>query len=284
MVSETSEIKKAKIFGVVVLAVLAAVYVLIGVILLPSMKSETAVDMNLTLQEASEAAAASEDSAVAPAGESSPAAAPESSGLSLVSGGMPDMKMGELAPPERGRDGKLPVLSIADAVAKAEGPLRALNRHYDKRYPSFKQFGVDWASYGDLRKLDQEFMRDKDPVKFVRGLAKSKNFPAMVKKYAQDPAIQAFVMDAVKTLPADVKSAATHYATQYSKSDSAIAKLGSNVLGSLGLPTGLFSGGAKEPVDAKHVMESLQKSNPALDKFMENPEAQKIMREAEKNR
>lgn len=282
MVSETSEIKKAKIICAVILAVLSAVYVLVGVILAPSIKSETAVDMNLTLQETSEAEVSSEESAAAT--EGGPAATPDPSGLALVSGGLPDMKMGELAPPERGRDGKLPVLSIADAVAKAEGPLRALNRLYDKRYPSFKQFGVDWASFGDLRKLDQEFMRDKDPVKFVRGLAKSKNFPAMVKKYAQDPAIQAFVMDAVKTLPADVKSAATHYATQYSKSDSAIAKLGSNVLGSLGLPTGLFSGGAKEPVDAKHVMESLQKSNPALDKFMENPEAQKIMREAEKNK
>lgn len=280
-VSEEGERRKAKLINALYLSVLAAAFMLIGIIFLPAPPPVQFDAASMTLQEVSADEAASERGG---SGDVAQPPAMSPSGISMVTGAMPDMKLGEIAPPTRGRDGKLPVLSIQDAVSKAEGPLRALNRLYDKRYPSFKQFGVDWAGYGDLRQLDEQFMRDKDPVKFVRGLAKSKNFPAMVKKYAQDPAIQAFVMDAVKALPADVKSAATHYATKYSKEDSAIARVGQNVLSSLGLPTGWLTGGAAETPDAKHVMESLRKSNPTLDKFMENPEAQKVLQESQKNR
>lgn len=129
-------------------------------------------------------------------------------------------------------------LSFKEAVWNSEKMVRNLAIAYTKKYPLIANYGRDWMSYPDLKKLNDDYMRDRDPVKFMKGVARSKNFGKMVKKYASAPPIQSFVEEALGKAPPQALSASMEYITR----DGAVKKLVYDVSASLGLPPGLLAG------------------------------------------
>jgi hypothetical protein len=147
------------------------------------------------------------------------------------------------------------------ACRKMEGKVQALAVAYTRRYPSIVQYGKDWMSYPDLRKLDQDYMRDHDPISFMRGAAQSKSFAKLLAKYAADPALKSFVMDGIKQAPAEL----TGSAMTLLKEDNAVKTVVANVATALGLPpvvtAGILGGGQ---VDQNQVMGQIMQGNPSL--------------------
>jgi hypothetical protein len=128
--------------------------------------------------------------------------------------------------------------AFTKAVRKSEARAEALAIKYTERYPAIAQYGFDWMSHSDLKKLNDDYMRDHDPVKFLRGLAAAKSFPELTAKYASDPAVQAFVKDALKDMPHDVLEASSGMLVQ----DGVLRALLSDSGKALGLPKSFTDG------------------------------------------
>ena len=157
-------------------------------------------------------------------------------------------------------------LSFKEAAIKNEKLVTAFSRRMEARYPSIKQFGKDWVAAPDLRALRDQYWRDRDPVKFAYGLAQSKSFGKLIKKYAADPGVRAFVMEGVKQAPADLLGAAG----QVFQNDRVVKDLVKGVASGLGLPASLtaFLGddNAKAP-----------DQNQVLSEIMQSPDVQKAL-------
>lgn len=196
--------------------------------------------------------------------------APQQSGLSMISGILPGMAFGKS---QRGGGTGAPAAQAQAAqdfttlCRSNESLVRAMAEDYTRRYPAIRQYGRDWMSYPDLKKLNDDYERNHDPVAFLRGLAASDNFPKLVVKYAREPAIQAFVKDALTHAPQQIMSAGLSYA----RKDGLVGQLLDKVTGALGLPPGLFGGGH---VDANAVMSHMMNANPDVQKALDNPEVQ----------
>jgi hypothetical protein len=157
-------------------------------------------------------------------------------------------------------------LSLRNSMIKNERFIEAFGRRMEARYPSIGNYGRDWAAAPDLRALRDQYWRDRDPIKFAYGLAQSKSFGRLIKKYAADPGVRAFVMEGVKQAPADLLGAAG----QVFQNDRVVKDLVKGVTSSLGLPPSLtaFLGddNAKAP-----------DQNQVLSEIMQSPEVQKAM-------
>jgi hypothetical protein len=176
--------------------------------------------------------------------------------------------------------------SKAQEQASSGRALGELCRKYEKRvnvyflaktrqYPSVRAYGRDWMSYPDLKKLNDDYFRDRDPVKFMRGLSRSENFGKLAKKYSNDPAIRAVVVDAAKQAPADLMSAGLDFINN----DKTIKTLLGSVARGMGLPAGLMaifdeSKGGK--LDQQQVMDGVLKSNPEARKALEQQQGSGI--------
>lgn len=137
-----------------------------------------------------------------------------------------------------------------------------------RQYPSVRDYGREWMKYPDLKKLNDEYFRDRDPVKFMKGLAKSENFGKLVKKYSTDPAIRNVVIDAAKQAPSDLMAAGMDYLNK----DKAIKDLVGGVAKGMGLPASLmtiFDEGKGAKVDQQQVMSDILKNNPEAQKAAE---------------
>ena len=109
---------------------------------------------------------------------------------------------------------------------------------YTQRYPAIRRYGHDWMAKPDLKKLNDDYMADHDPVKFLRGLARSKNFAELSAQYARDPAVQAFVKEALKAAPGDVLAASSDLLVE----DGVLRALLSDAGRALGLPQDFTDG------------------------------------------
>ncbi|MDE2039503.1 MAG: hypothetical protein KGO96_01730 [Elusimicrobia bacterium] len=127
--------------------------------------------------------------------------------------------------------------SFTALLRRTESAVGALARAYTRDSPVIRAYGRDWMSYPDLRKLNDDYMRDHDPAAFLRGLAASPNFPKLVRKYASQPILRQFVLDGLKVAPAGALAAAS----QLLGRDGAAFKLVENVASGLGLPPGLLA-------------------------------------------
>jgi hypothetical protein len=169
--------------------------------------------------------------------------------------------------------------SFTEACRKSEGVAQALAQSYTKRFPSIAQYGRDWMAQPDLKKLNDDYMRDRDPVAFLRGAARSKNFAKLMVKYARDPALQALVKEGIAKAPGEVTSSAMSLL----KEDSTIKQVVSNVVEALGLPPALTAGilgGGK--VDEKQIMGQVMQGS-GLQGMMQDPNVQKAMQEKGSN-
>jgi hypothetical protein len=167
--------------------------------------------------------------------------------------------------------------SFTEACRKVEGKVRALAIAYTKRHPSIARYGRDWMSYPDLKKLNDDYMRDHDPVAFLRGTARSQNFARLLAKYAPDPAVQSFVKDGIVQAPGELTSSAISLL----KEDNAIKTVVSNVVAALGLPPALTAGVLGGQVDQNQVMGQILQGNPGLQGAMQDPNVQKAMQQQE---
>ncbi len=209
------------------------------------------------------------------------------SSLGMIKTGLPQMRFGSNSPaPNSGSGGS----GGANNGQQNESSFTQMARHYEpqvtdfvknwgKKSPTLKQYAKDWMSYPDLKKLNDDYMHNHDPIAFARGLAGSSSFPTLVKKYAGTPDMQQFVHAAMSAMPADMRTAGLNYIN----SDNIVKKVADNVMTSLGLPAGLLGGGgASAPqVDANQVMGNMLGNNPQLQKAMEsNPDIQKKIQDA----
>lgn len=194
-------------------------------------------------------------------------AAPPPSSLAFT-GSTDDLPLaGPPGPPAHADAAPRPEEKFREAVAASEARARALAIAYTKRHPSIASYGRDWMSYPDLKKLNDDYMRERDPIKFMRGLARSENFPVLVKKYAADPAVHSFVIDAVKQAPAGLASAAAGYLPE----DGSVKGLVGTVADALGLPKAVTAGilgGSVDPKELgqKQVLDEVLRSNPGVGK------------------
>jgi hypothetical protein len=142
--------------------------------------------------------------------------------------------------------------SFAEAVWNNEKKIRNLAVAYTNKHPVIAAYGRDWMSYPDLKKLNDDYMRDRDPIKFMKGVAGSRNFYNLVKKYAAAPPIQSFVQEALAKAPGDAVSSTMRYMEQ----DGTVKKLVADVTSSIGLPPALLSGAQnnKGKLDEKQIM------------------------------
>ena len=129
-----------------------------------------------------------------------------------------------------------------------------------KKYPLIRQYGKDWMSRPDLKKLNDDYMRNHDPIAFIMGLAKAPSLGGMVKKYAGSPIIMEFITQGMKEAPGDLTSSAMDVLSK----DAAAKSLISNVARGLGLPPSVIglinSGGDGSKIDQKRIVSDLMNS------------------------
>ena len=153
---------------------------------------------------------------------------------------------------------------FAEATRKNERSIRAFAERMTSRYPVIRQYGRDWMSQPDLRKLNDDYMRDHDPVKFMLGLSRSENFSKLVRKYAGKPEIREFIVQGMKQAPTELTGAALGAL----QNDRVLKDLVKSVVAGVGLPpslTALIDGGDASKIDQRQVMSEML-NNPALQK------------------
>jgi hypothetical protein len=124
-----------------------------------------------------------------------------------------------------------------DAIRASEKGFRDLAESYTKRFPSVRQYGKDWMSHPDLRKLNDDYMRDHDPIAFLRGLSASPTFPLLLRKYAGDPALRNFVGESLAKAPVGAVSDSMGYISQDKQIDGFVK----DVATKMGVPASTLS-------------------------------------------
>lgn len=104
------------------------------------------------------------------------------------------------APRPAGAPGSIPSPSgqcrpqTREKVSRAASVFFALKK--DPRFRDSKvirEWKRDFLTYPDLRAVNDQYRKDKDPIRFLVGMFRSPNFVAMVKKYAATPDAQDFL-------------------------------------------------------------------------------------------
>lgn len=164
-------------------------------------------------------------------------------------------------------------LSFTEAVRKHENEVRAFAQRMTNKYPVIRQYGKEWMSYPDLKKLNDDFQKNHDPIAFMTGLARSPNLGTMMKKYGGRPEMREFVVQGMKQAPGDVTSSAM----EVLQNDHVVKDLVSNVASGMGLPpsiTAMINGGADPAkLDQSKIMGDVM-NNPEMRKAMQQQEQQ----------
>lgn len=184
-------------------------------------------------------------------GTAAPQPAAPASGLSMIAGGASALQTAEgAAPPPAAAPAATPPASAPEpartlsqarlnfiaAARRHESEVVAYARKLTAQSPVIRKYGEDWMSYPDLKKLNDDYQRDHDPVAFALGLAKAPNFSVMLAKYAGAPDLQAaVVMGVTKEAPPDLVQAGWDLA----KHDPQVKSLAALVARKLGLPPGM---------------------------------------------
>lgn len=151
-------------------------------------------------------------------------------------------------------------LSFRDAAIKNERLVAGFVRRMQRKYPSIGQYGKDWAASPELRALRDQYWKEKDPVKFAYGLAKSKDFAKLVKKYAGDPGIRDTLVTGIKEAPPSLTGAASGVF----QNDNVVKSLVSTVIQATGLPpslTAFLDGSGGKAPDQKQMMSDIMNSD-----------------------
>ena len=155
---------------------------------------------------------------------------------------------GATAPDKRPRQ-----MGLTEAARKYEAAVRRYARRETAKHPIIREYGREWMSHPDLKKLNDDYMRDKDPLKFLAGLSKSENLGKMIKKYAGKNEIRQFIVQGSKEAPADLAAAAVDAL----KSDRVVKDLILTIFKGLGIPlssiTAIIAGGDPSKLDKNRI-------------------------------
>ncbi|UPT74907.1 MAG: hypothetical protein M0D55_04130 [Elusimicrobiota bacterium] len=157
--------------------------------------------------------------------------------------------------------------SYRDVAMKHEKAVDSYVRRMEAKYPSIKQYGKDWVKHPDLVKLRDDYWKDRDPVKFAYGVAKSKGFADLVKKYAGDPGIRETLIGGIKEAPPGLMAAVGGLV----KNDGVVKQLIHTVAEAAGMPKSLMpmiDGDTQKAPDANAVLSDIM-SSPDLKKQMQ---------------
>ncbi len=159
-------------------------------------------------------------------------------------------------------------LNAKEAALKNEKFVDGFIRRMQKKHPSIGEYGKDWAKSPELRALRDQYWKDKDPLKFAHGLAKSGDFGQLVKKYGKDPGIRDVLMTGLKEAPSGALAAVSGLF----QNDAITKNLLNTIMEATGLPkslTGMITGGG----DAK-----APDQNQIMGDIMNSPEAKAAMK------
>jgi hypothetical protein len=162
-------------------------------------------------------------------------------------------------------------LTFKDAALKYENLVGAFVRRMEAKHPSITKFGKDWAASPELRALRDQYWKEKDPIKFAYGIAKSNDFGKLVKKYGTDPGIRDAILTGVKESPPGLTAAVGGVL----KSDTVAKDLVMTVIKASGLPpslTGMMDGSDTKPPDQNQIMSDIMKSGD-MKKAMQNQQS-----------
>ncbi|MEK7232551.1 MAG: hypothetical protein AAB268_01945 [Elusimicrobiota bacterium] len=151
------------------------------------------------------------------------------------------------------------VLTFKKAALKNEKSVAAFVRRMEAKHPSITKYGKDWAASPELRALRDQYWRERDPLKFVYGIAKSNDFGKLVRKYATDPGIRDAIVKGVRELPSGLVAAAGGVY----QNDKVARYLVMTVIKAMGLPgslTGLLDGSNAKPPDQNQIISDIMKS------------------------
>lgn len=157
-----------------------------------------------------------------------------------------------------------PQQDLAAEIRKNESRVETLAIEYTRKYPVIREYGRDWANYPDLRQYNLDYLQDHDPVRFAYRVSSSKNFTALVKKYAGRPEIIQFIGDVVKTVPSELFKASRDFLSQ----DTHAADLLKRFTSAIGLPDSLTAGLTSGSASPDQAMSAL-KTDPKLRELLE---------------
>ncbi|TPW19572.1 MAG: hypothetical protein FD126_2555 [Elusimicrobia bacterium] len=178
--------------------------------------------------------------------ESRPGAAPGAAKAAPAAGGKPTLTASAAAP------------TTPDMKKKMD---RAVDAFFDlKRQPRFKNSKViqawkkDFLSYPDLKKVNDEYRKDKDPLKFMMSMVRSPNFTKMAAEYLVKQDMRDFIKE--MTGSKAVKESASTFMTDESVATAAKA-------------FGLLGGA---PMKDSSLQMQQMKANPSLKAFASGDE------------
>jgi hypothetical protein len=165
-------------------------------------------------------------------------------------------------------------LGFTEAARKHERDVQNWAMRMTNQYPAVRQYGKDWMSYPDLKKLNDDYSRDHDPIAFMVGLSHAPNFGTMLKKYAGVPEMRTVVMQGMKESPPELTSSAM----EVMQNDHVMKDLVANVASGMGLPpsvTTMINGAAEGDgkIDQAKVLSDVM-NNPAMRGAMQQNGAQ----------
>lgn len=198
-----------------------------------------------------------------------PSAPSQPTSLAMVKGdaGMRVVGPGASTPRPAGAAGAAPnptdprqaaALSFKEAAIKNEKFVDGFIRRMQAKHPSIARYGKDWAASPELRALRDQYWKEKDPLKFAYGLAKSNDFGKLIKKYAADPGIRDVLITGIKEAPPSLMGAVGGVF----QNDQVAKDLANTVVKAVGLPAslvGFLDGGGKAP-DQNQVMADIMGS------------------------
>ena len=97
----------------------------------------------------------------------------------------------EAAPPRTLKDARLDFIM---ECRRNEDVVRRYAERMTAKSPVVLQYGKDWMSHPDLKKLNDDYMRDHDPIAFMAGLSQAPSFPILLKQYAGKQEILGFIV------------------------------------------------------------------------------------------
>lgn len=255
-------------------------FVLVGVAVLGSavgvagwhmMSNQKAPEMNLGGFDLEKVDPVRRPVASAPAAAAAPSSPMPASSI-MIKGGE-GYSVGDAAPQERlpeymKKKDEDPKDSFTQAARKNEGAVRRFAEKMSRKHPVIRQYGKDWMSYPDLKKLNDEYMQNKDPIKFMKGLVKSQNFSKMVGKYATRPETREFIVQGMREAPFELTNAALDYIHK----DGVAKNLVVSVIKGMGLPPAIAGMVQNNPADANKMSQEKM-----MGQMMQDPMLQKAM-------
>ncbi len=137
-------------------------------------------------------------------------------------------------------------LDVREAAIASEGFAKSFIRRMEAKHPSITQYGKDWAASPELSALRDQYWKDRDPLKFAYGLAKSGDFPKLIKKYANDPGVRDVITSGIKEAPPNLVGSIGSLA----QNDGVVKNLVTSIITGAGLPVSIF-GAFMTGADAK---------------------------------